>query len=112
MVKLGRQGEGGGRPTRPDARVRIVAELPAEKAELLKAYADAERVPLWKILDRLIEAGLEGGPPPETLPPLALEIANEVAAFLATQENPRNAARAIRRAWEQTIVLARHDLKS
>jgi len=46
-----------------------------------------------------------------TLAPDVLEIAGECAAFLDAQVNRPAALKALRRAWRQALVLARHDLR-
>lgn len=108
------RGAGGGRPAREDKKA-LLMELPMRTVDLLKAHANGAGLPLWRVVDDLVQTALAGEVPPEPppkLPPLALEVAQEVAAFLACHEDRRAASRALRKAWEQTLLLAAHDLKT
>ena len=124
------RGRGGGRPpgksTKPARQVEEVRlRLSPHVAELLRAMAEDQGAPAW----RVVELALLAGRPPELspgmvpgdedslipsalqLPPEAQEIAQECAAFLeAAQDRPR-AARTLRRAWGQALALAGHDLR-
>lgn len=107
------RGAGGGRPPREDKKALLI-ELPTQTVDLLKGHAAASALPLWRVVDDLVRTALGGhvpAEPPPKLPPLALEVAQEVAAFLASHEDRRAASRALRKAWEQTLLLAAHDLK-
>ena len=104
------QGKGGGRPRRGDV-VRMRLDLTPRAAELAQARANAEGVPLWQVFERLVLAGLGGEPMPPKLPPLALEMAQDAAAFLAHHEDQGEASRALRKAWKQACLLASHNLK-
>jgi len=85
--------------------------------ELIQAAAAAGKVRPWQVVEQAILTGLdEGGldtaaPQLPQLPPEALEIAQECAAFLEAQENRPAALKALRRAWKQALTLARHDLR-
>ena len=108
------QGQGGGRPKREGARVRVAGlDLSPRAAELLRAAVEAGKVPAWQVVERAILAALDGpgGSNPTPLPPEALEIAAEVAAFLEGQEDRPAAVAALRRAWKQALALARHDVQ-
>ncbi len=106
------QGAGGGRPKRgPVARMRL--DLSPDAASILEAHAEAAGVPVWRVVDDLIRVALAGQAPPAPLPKLpaaVLEMAREAAAFLEAQEDPHAAARTLRRAWGQALVLASHEI--
>jgi hypothetical protein len=88
-------------------------DLSPRAAELAQAQADTEGVPLWQVFERLVMAGLGGEDIPHRppkLPPLALEMAQEAAAFLAHHEGQRKAPQFLRKAWKQACVLASHEL--
>lgn len=107
------RGVGGGRPLREDKKALMI-ELPTQTIDLLKGHAAASAVPLWRVVDDLVQTALGGHVPPEPppkLPPLALEVAQEAAAFLDHHEDRRVASRALRKAWAQAMLLASHDLK-
>lgn len=103
------RGSGGGRPKREGARVRVAGlDLSPRAAELLRAAVEAEKVPAWAVVERALMVALDGlpamGAPP--LPPEALEIAQEAAAFLHGHEDRPTALEALRRAWRQALSLA------
>ncbi len=106
------QGKGGGRPQRgPVARMRL--DLSPEAASILEAHAEAAGMPVWRVVDDLIRVALAGQVPPDPLPklpPVVQEIAQEAAHFLEAQEDPRAAARALRRAWGQALVMVSHEI--
>ncbi len=116
------RGKGGGRPKREGERLRVAGlDLSPRAAELLRAAAQAKKVPAWQIVERAILA-MEGasiettslatpGPNPgHALPPEVLEIALEAATFLEAAKDRPRAIRALRRAWAHALALARHDL--
>ena len=106
------QGRGGGRPQRgPVARMRL--DLSPEAASILEAHAEAAGLPVWRVVDDLIRVALAGQVPPAPrpqMPAVVLEMAREACAFLEAQEDPRAAARALRRAWGQALLLASHGI--
>lgn len=85
-------------------------DLSPRAAELAQARAVAEGVPLWRVIERLVLAELGDMAPPPKPPPLALEVALDAAAFLASHEDSPTATESLRRAWKQALVLASHDL--
>jgi len=118
------QGRGGGRPKgkasekgEERAVKPVQLRLSPRAVELIQAAATAGKVRPWQVVEQAILAGLdEGGLDPAApqlpqLPPEALEIAQECAAFLEAQENRPAALKALRRAWNQALTLARHDLR-
>ena len=113
------RGRGGGRPpgksSKPSRQVEEVRlRLSPHVAEMLRAAAEAGKVPAWRVVELAILAGHDGALPPMTppMPPEALEIAQEAAAFLEVQGDRRAALKALRRAWKQALALARHDLQA
>lgn len=108
------QGKGGGRPRREGAVEEVRLRLSPGAAELLRAGAEARGVSTWRLVEDLVQeilgAGGEQKTAPEPWAPLVLEIAEEAAAFLKEAPTPRAGARALRRAWGQAVLLARHDL--
>jgi hypothetical protein len=110
---IGQGKGGGGRKPKREGVVRIDARLSAESAALVEAHAEAAKVPVWRILETLIQTGLSETPPepPPKLPALAQELAQEVVAFLACHEDRRAASKALRKAWERALLMADHDLK-
>jgi len=126
------QGRGGGRPKgktnapKEEREVKPVQlRLSPRVVELIQAAAEAGKVRPWRVVELAILAMAEAGNPitvitPEptnkaqdapTLAPDVLEIAGECAAFLDAQVNRPAALKALRRAWRQALVLARHDLR-
>ena len=115
------QGRGGGRPKGKASEERdtkpVQLRLSPQVVELIRAAAEAGKVRPWRVVELAILAAHGGAPGPETstapakaLPPVALEIAHECAAFLEDQVDRAAALRALRRAWKQALALARHDL--
>jgi hypothetical protein len=107
------QGRGGGRPRREGDRVRVAGlDLSPRAAGLLRAAVEAERVPAWAVVERALLSVLDGAAPDSgrQLPPEALEIAQECAVFLDAQRDRPAAVKALHRAWNQALALARHDL--
>jgi len=123
------QGRGGGRPKGKARDLGLEREVKAVQlrlspraVELVRAAAEVGKVRPWHVVELAILAALDAGPeltsapasaPEPTapmMPPEALEIAQECAAFLEAQENRPRAVRALRRAWKQALALARHDL--
>ena len=105
------QGKGGGRPKR-EAVVRMRLDLSPRAAELLQIRAEAEGKPIWKVVDSLVIAGLDGEAPPPRLPPQAMRFAQEAASFLARHQDHQEASITLQRAWIQALILAAHDLKA
>ena len=109
------QGRGGGRPHRVGPVKEVTLRLSPHAVELLRAAAEADNLPAWAVAERAILA-LQGeaNAPPQAppLPPEAQEIAAEVVVFLQAQEDRPAAVRVLRRAWKQSLALARHDLAS
>ena len=124
------QGRGGGRPKGKPSEERdtkaVQLRLSPHVADLIRAAAEAGKVRPWRVVELAILAMAEAGNPitvitPEPAdraqdgPPLApdvLEIAGECAAFLDAQVNRAAALKALRRAWKQSLALARHDLSA
>jgi hypothetical protein len=107
------RGKGGGRPKRDEVEeMRLRLSPPA--AALLKAHAEAAKLPVWRVVDDLVMVALGGQAPPAPLPPLpplALEVARNVAAFLARHEGKAEAPQALRMAWARTVLTASKELK-
>ena len=123
------QGRGGGRPKgkaseRGEERtVKLVQlRLSPRAVELIQAAAEAGKVRPWRVVELAILATLD--PPPagnvatpeqalgQALPPEALEIAHECAAFLEGQEDRAAALKVLRRAWKQALALTRVELRA
>lgn len=114
------RGRGGGRPPGKSSKApRQVEEvrlrLSPHVAELLRAMAEDQGAPAWRVVELALlgmggKGAVQDAPPAPSLPPEALEIAQEVAAFLEAQEDRPGAVRALRRAWKQALALARHGL--
>jgi hypothetical protein len=99
--------------------------LSPHTAELLRAAAVAGKVPAWRVVERAILAAHDGtsgaeaspaapesGSAAQLLPPEALEIAQECAAFLDAQVDRAAAVKALRRAWKQAVALAGQNLRT
>ena len=121
------RGRGGGRPpgksTRPPREVEEVRlRLSPQAAELLRAAAEAGKVPTWRVVEAAILAAHDRAPGSEVLPaapgpgagpalpPDVQKIAQEAASFLEAHQDRPAALKALRRAWKQALALARHDL--
>lgn len=104
------QGKGGGRPKRGEV-VRMRLDLTPKAAGLLQSHAEAECVPIWQVVERLVLAGLGEEPTVPPLPPMALEITQEAAVFLALHADKQEAPGVLQTAWRRTLLLAAHDLK-
>lgn len=109
------QGRGGGRPRREGERVKVAGlDLSPRAAELLRAAAQAGKVPAWQVVEQAIFAmegvSVEMTPPAQPLPPEAQEIAQECAAFLVAQVDRPAAVKALRRAWKQALAMVRRAL--
>lgn len=109
------RGRGGGRPKGKKIRDQVEQvrlRLSPRAAELLRSLAVQHQVPAWQVVERALlsttDEGARADAPP--MPPEAMEIAQECAAFLLGQENRPAALDALRRAWKQALALARHDL--
>ena len=114
------QGQGGGRPRREIQVEEVRLRLSPEAAAHLHASAEALGVPAWKIVEHLLvgsgplgsqEIARRATAAPE-LPPVALEIAREAAAFLEAHGSRSRAARAIRKAWARSLAMASRDFAS
>jgi len=108
------QGKGGGRPrgkTRDVEEVRL--RLSPHCAEVLRDLAERDQIPAWLVVERALLDSQDDSsetPSAHNLPAEALEIARECSAFLESQEDRPAALKAIRRAWEKALLLAKHDL--
>ncbi len=102
------RGAGGGRPRREGEVEEVRLRLSPQVAGQLRDLAEARGVPAWRLVEDLVSQAPKGVPGMETpsLPPAALEIAKEAAAFLAAQEDRGAALAALRRAWSQALALA------
>jgi hypothetical protein len=107
------RGKGGGRPKR-GAVVRIAIGLTPEAASLLDAATEASGRLMWEVVDGLIKQAFEGKPQPQKalpkLPPDVEAIVYEAGQFLTDHADTPKAARTLKRAWNQSLVLARHEL--
>ena len=106
------RGRGGGRPKREGARVRIAGlDLSPQAAGLLRAAVEAEHTPAWAVVERALLEALDAPADPgaATVPPEALEIAQEATAFLEGQEDRPAAVAALRRAWRWSMAMAQVD---
>lgn len=106
------RGQGGGRPRREGASVRVAGlDLSPGAADLLRAAVAAEKVPAWVVVEKALLATLGGVACDAPLPPEALEIAQEATAFLRDYDDRPAAVEALRRTWMEALALARHDLR-
>ena len=108
------RGVGGGRPKGATREVELMQlRMPPETAGLIRGAAGARKVPAWRVVElaiRAMEGVAETMTPSPDLTPVALELAQEAATFIDAHENRPAAVKALRRAWRQALVLARHDL--
>jgi hypothetical protein len=102
------QGKGGGRPKRGPV-VGVQVQLTPDMADRLQKQARTEQRPLWQVIESLALQAW-GESPAEPLPPEAMALAHEAAAFLASCTDPAKAARILKRAWGQALVLAKHEM--
>lgn len=108
------RGKGGGRPKRQDPVEMLNLRLTPPVVEQLRVAAEAQGVPVWQVVERMV---LQGSAAPDTsagtarpdLPPLALEIAQEAADFLAQAEDPEHAGKALRRWWRLALAKAEQE---
>jgi hypothetical protein len=123
------QGRGGGRPKgkaseRGEEREAkpVQLRLSPRAVELIQNAAAVGKVRPWRVVELAILAALDTppggnvstpapGPAALQLPPEALEIAQECAAFLEAQENRVAALKVLRRAWKQALALTRLELR-
>ena len=116
------RGRGGGRPKGKTRDVELLQlRMSPHAADLIRAAAEAGKVPAWRVVELAILAAHDGPRAPSTdstataptsLPPEAQEIAQEAAAFMDAHVNCPAALAALRRAWKQALALAAHDLKA
>ena len=116
------RGRGGGRPKGKTRDVELLQlRMSPHAADLIRAAAEAGKVPAWRVVELAILATHDGtrepsadvpAAPPPALPPEAQEVAQECAAFLDAHVNRPAALAALRRAWKQALALAAHELKA